>query len=141
MDKKYKYKNSFSGRLAILCSDERFVKPTIDFLNRSLGMTSCDFFILPGGPESIASKKSEILNPLKLLVDAHDIKEAILVSHEDCSYYKALYKDSSPDLVYEKQGKDLVRAMDIIKGFRPGIKTTGYYCRIKDRGSVYFEKI
>lgn len=136
----YKYDNNFSKRLAVFCSDERFIKPTVKFMDKSLNIRSCDLFILPGGPEPIASGKTEIIKRLGLLIDAHKIREVSLISHEGCGYYKKLYKNNSLDWIFKKQLEDLDKATRKIKELFPGIETKVYYCKIKDKGSVYFKR-
>ena len=43
-------KNKFSGTLAVFCSDERFVKKTLEFAYKSFGIRNCDLMSVPGGP-------------------------------------------------------------------------------------------
>ena len=61
-------KNKFSGTLAVFCSDERFVKRTMEFAYKSLGTSICDMIAVPGGPVFIADKEKSLLDGLKFLV-------------------------------------------------------------------------
>jgi hypothetical protein len=137
--KEYGYNDKFSKRLAIFCSDERFIRPTIAFLEKSLEITSCDIMVLPGGPEFIAKGSVGIIKRLELLTDAHNIQEIILISHEDCGYYKRIFKNDHPDSLYERQVTDMNTAIKVLKASFPNTAIKGYYCKIKDKKAVIFD--
>jgi hypothetical protein len=137
---KYKYNEEFSGRLAVICSDERFVGPTLKFLDEELKIESCDLIILPGGPEFIFNGEAEFLNRMDLLVKAHGIKEIILISHEDCGYYNKCFSGSAKDTIDKKILDDLKAAVKKLEELYPGSSVRGYYCEINVPGTAKFIK-
>jgi hypothetical protein len=141
MAKTYKYDKKFSGRLAVICSDERFIKPTLGFLEDELNFDSCDLMVLPGGPEFIANGEIGPLERLDLLVKAHGIKDIILISHEDCGYYNKCYNGSVKDSIDKKLIDDLKSAVIELENLYPEIKVSGFHCMISDRGTVKYKKI
>ena len=102
-----KQKNKFSGKLAIFCSDERFVKKTMEFASKVLGTRNCDLMASPGGPVFILNKDKNLLDGLKLLVEKHAIKKIALFAHYDCGYYKNKYKKFDEKELLKKQVEDV----------------------------------
>lgn len=141
MGKNYDYDENFSGRLASICSDERFVKPTLKFLDDELNIGSCDFIVIPGGPEFIANGEAGLMDRMDLLIKAHGIKEIILISHEDCGYYNKCYNGSKKDIIDKKLLDDLKTAVKKLKESYPKIEVSGFHCKINSPGSVKYIKV
>jgi len=141
MGKNYDYNENFSGRLAIICSDERFVKPTLKFLDDELNIGSCDFIVIPGGPEFIANGEAGLMDRMDLLIKAHGINEIVLVSHEDCGYYNKCYSFSAKDNIDERLLDDLKTAVIKLNASYPEIKISGFHCVINSPGTVKYVKI
>ena len=137
----YRYDNKYSGRLVVLCSDERFIRLTLKFLEDLPGIGSSDLIALPGGPEFIASGKIEPMKRMKLLIEAHGIKEIFLVSHEDCGYYNKCNIGSSKNTLDKRQADDLKIAAKKLKKLFPGSAVSGYHCRIISPGIVEYVSI
>ena len=141
MNQSYKYNENFSGRLAVICSDERFVRPTLKFLDAEINIDSCDLIVLPGGPEFISNWEPGMIDRMDLLVKAHEIKEIVLISHEDCGYYNKCYSGSAKDIITEKLLDDHKAAVKKLKESYPEVKIRGFYCMINSPGSVKYKKV
>lgn len=141
MPEEYEYTDSFSSRLAVFCSDERFVKNTIKFLKDSLGIVDCDLMIIPGGPEFIARGKEELLGRLQVLMEAHKISQIILISHGDCGYYNKCYPESQDGYISDRQVEDLKEAKRRLDILYPDSSSKGFYGRIKNPGIIEFVEI
>lgn len=66
--------------------------------------------VLPGGPEFIVNNGSNLLDHLRILVKAHQIKEIILISHSDCGYYNICLANASKGEVLRKQLDDVQKS-------------------------------
>jgi carbonic anhydrase len=141
MGKNYDYDENFSGRLASICSDERFVKPTLKFLDDELNIGSCDFIVIPGGPEFIANGEAGLMDRMDLLIKAHGIKEIVLISHEDCGYYNKCYSDCEKGLIEGKLLDDLKAGVKKLNESYPEIKISGFHCVINGPGNAGYIKI
>ena len=117
----------FSGKLAIFCSDERFIKAVMEFLNKNLNIKLCDLMVVPGGPEFVINKKNILHDRLKLLVNAHKISNIILFSHADCKFYKNKYKLLNSKMLYKQQIKDINKCRQQINKMFPRIIVKSFY--------------
>ena len=131
----------FSGKLAVFCSDERFVKPALAYLNVELKVKECDIMAVPGGPAFIAEKDKNLVKNMKFLVKAHRVKEIFLFMHEDCGYYKDRYKEMEKNGLYEKQLVDLQGSFSGLKRMFKGIKVRCYYQSMARNGVLCNEFI
>lgn len=134
------FKNKFSGKLAVFCSDERFIKATQSFLNKSLDIKQCDLMVVPGGPVFIINKEKNLLDRLKLLVNAHRITDIIIFTHFDCGYYKNCFKGLDSSLLLEKQVTDIRKCQLQLKRMFPK-KTIKSYCASINKKKIIFESI
>lgn len=110
-----KFNDTFSGNLAIFCSDERFVKATFEFLEEDLQVKTCDLLVIAGGPIFITQGEQNLIERLELLLNSHNIKTVLLISHENCGYYKHLYPNLSPLELKNLQFEDLKKALKFLK--------------------------
>lgn len=124
---RFKINNHFSGILAIFCSDERFVEINLKFLRNSLKIKQFDLITIPGGPAFLVNNELNLLERLRILVEAHGIKQIILISHYDCGYYKKSIGDSSEEKILNKQMSDIRESLHIIKKIFKDISVKGFY--------------
>lgn len=110
-----KFNDTFSGNLTIFCSDERFVKATLKFLEEELQVKTCDLLVIAGGPVFIPQEEQNIIARLNLLINSHKVKTVILISHQDCGYYKHLYPDLTSLELEKLQLEDLKRALNFLR--------------------------
>ncbi len=132
------WKDEFTGNLAIFCSDERFVNATLEFLRRHLGIDRCDLMVVAGGPAFIPKNETALMERLDLLLKAHEVKQVILIAHDDCGYYKHLHKGLPSQTLKEKQREDLLAAMTKVQA--KGIQAKAFFAFV-DSGEVVFEEV
>lgn len=132
------WRDEFSGNLAVFCSDERFVAPTFEFLQRRLDMERCDLVVVAGGPAFIVQEEVALNERLELLLKAHGIKRVALISHEDCGYYKHRYQKLTRDELKEKQLDDLRNAVSMLR--QRGLQVRAFFASVEN-GEVVFEEI
>lgn len=137
-----KFKNAFKGNLTIFCSDERFVPATLEFLSTNLRIKSLttDLLVLPGGPYFIVKKEKNLVDRLRLLIEAHKIKRLFIFTHADCGYYKKKYGEASPEKISKTQFKDIAKAAKILKKMYPDLKVVCFYANVKE-GKIVFQQI
>lgn len=128
----------FSGNLAIFCSDERFVRATLEFLNEELQVKTCDLLVVAGGPIFISKKERHLIERLDLLVNSHKVKSIILISHQDCGYYKYLYPKLSALELENLQLEDLRKALTFLK--ERDIEARAFFAYVED-DQILFRKI
>ena len=108
--------------LVVHCSDHRFQAGFYEFLNLSLDLNeNYDLLVLPGGPQCLTlveylPKLSWALAKwVRFLIDAHDLKRMILITHQDCGWYKHLpfhlFGSSDPRKHQEEDLRRVQRAM------------------------------
>lgn len=139
----YSFKDDvcFSGKLAIFCSDERFVKANLAFLKNYLKIKRSDLIVLPGGPEFIVNNKSNLLDRLTILVKAHQIEEIILISHSDCGYYNINFNSSSKEEILKKQFNDVQKAIHKLKKLFISITAYGFHAYLGDSSIIEYTQI
>ncbi|MCS7193205.1 MAG: hypothetical protein NZ937_09535 [Armatimonadetes bacterium] len=132
------WRDEFSGNLAIFCSDERFAAATLEFLRRHLEIDRCDLMVVAGGPAFIPQNETALIERLELLLKAHEIKQVIIIAHDDCGYYKHHHKRLSPQMLKEKQRDDLLTAL---KAFQAKVIRARAFFAFVENGEVIFEEI
>lgn len=131
------WKDEFSGNLAIFCSDERFVKATLEFLDEFLKFERCDLFVVAGSVAFIAQNESPLMERLELLIKAHKIKNVVLITHENCGYYKNKYSELSTEKIKKKQLEDLIFSASKLREM--GQNVLAFSVSVKD-GKIVFEE-
>lgn len=131
------FENYFSGNLVVFCSDERFVKATLELL-KEIGLSRFDLMVLPGGPLFIKENDPNLISRINTLIELHKVKDIVLVSHEDCGYYKKIYPNLNSTKVKDLQINDLKEITQKLN--RKNINAQAYYAHIRD-GKIVFEKI
>ncbi len=71
-----------------------------------------------------------IMGQLKISVDLHHIKQAILINHEECGAYGKLS-------THDRHEKDLKKAKKLVEKTYPQLKVTLFYLHLDGK----FEKI
>ncbi len=132
------WKDEFSGKLAIFCSDERFVMATLEFLRRHLDIDRCDLMVVAGGPAFIPQSETALMERLDLLLKAHEIKQVILIAHDDCGYYKHRHRSLPPQMLKEKQQEDLLAALKVFQA--KGIQAKAFFAFVES-GDIVFEEV
>ncbi|MCD4669825.1 MAG: hypothetical protein K8S14_05215 [Actinomycetia bacterium] len=137
----FEFNDHFTGRLAVFCSDERFVEANLTFLKDSLEIRRSDLMVLPGGPIFIINDEPDLLERLNILIKAHKIKQIILISHSDCSYYKINFNDLSKEEIFEKQMDDNKEAINKLERLFKDISVSAYHAQINDSKVINYTQI
>lgn len=135
----FEFNNSFSRNLAVFCSDERFTEATLSFLKNISGISKFDLISIPGGPAFISKNEPVLMDYIKLLVEEHKILRAVLISHEDCGYYKKKYIDISEKERMEQQITDLRQAVQKLKKVYSDLMINVYYAGVEKSGITFKE--
>lgn len=130
--------NRFSGNLAIFCSDERFIQATLDFLKKDLGVETSDLMVIAGGPAFILKQESSLIERLNLLIYAHQIKRVIIISHENCGYYKHHYPNLNSETLKKLQIEDLKKSLIFLK--ERGLKAQAFLAYV-EKDQIFFKEI
>ena len=137
----FKFNSHFSGNLVIFCSDERFIEANLAFLKNSLKIQGSDLMVLPGGSAFIINDEPDLMERLKILVDAHKIKKIILISHSDCSYYKKNFDDLSDQKILEKQMDDNQKAINKLEKLFKDISVNAFHAEICNSKTINYTQI
>ncbi len=130
---------------AMYCSDGRVCEQYDDFLQNGLKLPRYDRVALPGGPACLAGysqarlAEAGVLDELKFLVDAHELKRVVLIQHEDCAFYKVRLNVREQSLE-QLQRADLVRAAHMIRSVVGIEGIEGFFARRTKEG-VRFEPV
>jgi hypothetical protein len=134
--------NQFSATLLIACSDGRFEAQLDSFCKESLGLRSCDRFLVPGGIAGL-----QILSEcfyadrerITLLVTHHAIRDIICVAHEDCGYYRERYP--GVDDLLPRQLEDLRAAGEGLRYWFDGVSVELVYAKVTEDRHVQFVRV
>lgn len=128
--------------LAVTCIDYRFVADTVDLLERTTLSRMYDYSVVPGVALGLnlednpfasmkGSWRSSFLDYVQLAVELHSISKVILVSHESCGCYKAVYGDwDSPEHEVALHRDNLQKFVVTMKKLAPMLETSGYFLRL-----------
>ena len=130
---------------AVYCSDGRVGEHFDDFLHNGLKLPRYDRVALPGGPACLAGhteahlEEQGVVDELKFLVDAHELKRVVLIGHGGCAFYAQRLR--LPEKVLEPQQHiDLVKAAAFIREITGIEQVDAYFARrVADR--VAFESV
>jgi hypothetical protein len=127
--------------LVVHCSDHRFQAGLRQFLDQALGLkANYDMLAVPGGPQCLADvahlpKFAWVSRKwFRFLVEAHSLKRAILIAHQDCGWYKRLAEYEAggasgggrPDQ-RQRQEHDLRLVRDALRSDFPKLNVELYY--------------
>ena len=138
--KTFVFDDKISSIAGIFCSDERFVDASMSFLKDILKLKGFDLIVTAGGPAFISADIAVLMDNIKLLKEAHDLKRLILISHEDCRYYAKKYTNVDGGKVIMHQHKDLLDAKQKLNQLFPDIMVESYFARINGE-EIIFEQL
>lgn len=131
------FREGFSGNLAVFCSDERFVSATLEFLRYGLNIERCDLLVLPGGPAFIAEKNTAFVARVKFLLEHHNLKRILLITHEDCGHYKAREKGRAAHALHQQQDDEVRAAARLLAQECPGVRIEAFMVKREAAGFVF----
>lgn len=135
--------------LMVRCSDHRLARACEDFLEHKLLVPegSYDLVVVPGGPQFLCAidylpKFLWVgLRWMRFLVEAHEIKRVVLITHQDCGWYRHVHGATLEGArKEERQRQDLHTARVNLQGAFPGLEVNTFFARLKDPG-VAFEGV
>src|SRR5437879_9826167 len=109
--------------LMVRCSDHRLANACETFVENTLKIINYDLLVVPGGPQFLCAL--EYLPKfhwagrrwMRFLVDAHEVKRVVLITHQDCGWYRHLH--GAHEDHGERQKADLHRAAHHLKDLAP----------------------
>jgi len=102
--------------LVVSCIDFRFQKYIRDWLDKNFEDKTFDYVGVAGGTKDLDT----ILKQVDVSVRLHEIKQLVLMHHENCGAYGI---ESTP----EKHAADLLKAKEIIHKKYPKLKIDLFY--------------
>lgn len=102
--------------LVVSCIDFRFQKYIRKWLDENFGDKTFDYVGYAGGSKDMDA----IMKQLDISVKLHDIKQVVLMHHENCGAYGL---ESTP----EKHAADLLKAKKMIQEKYPHLKIDLFY--------------
>jgi hypothetical protein len=139
------YEPGHPRALAIYCSDGRFTEAVEELLHH-LGHARLDTLTMPGGPALLNPWAASILDADQIqrasqfLIRAHAIDHLVLLSHENCGYYRQKMPGRPAADVRASQTDDLRIAARALRGARPGVRVALYHAQPHE-GRVSFHPI
>lgn len=131
----------------ISCMDFRFIERIHQFFGQDQRLAGLyDHVSVAGSALSIARPKKEsdrefIIEQVRLSVELHNIREVIIVNHQDGGAYGKFDSEQSERVRHET---DLRKARQIIQEKFPGINVRLFYATLKEKGKkreIVFEEI
>ena len=133
--------------LAIFCSGGRYTRYVDEFLEGCLRHEGADWLAVPGGPAVLAGRAVEEVDEayawreIEFLVEAHTVREMVLIFHEDCGHYRRhLGTAWTPELEKSLQAGDAAVAATRVSARFPGVQVLAYR-EFVDDPAVYFEPL
>jgi hypothetical protein len=130
---------------AVFCSDGRFTHQVNDFLQHGLGLRGYDRLAIAGGPACFAGhaaahrQEEAAVFHLQFLARLHQLERLILISHQDCGFYRNFLGIAPSELLPRKRA-DLGIAAQRVRQATPQLKVEGYLARLRN-AEVWFEKV
>lgn len=131
---------------AVYCSDGRIGNQVDDFMQNGLDLPLYDRLALPGGPASLASHTEThvpsqgVVDELKFLVDAHELKHVVLIAHQSCAFYANRLALPEPFLE-QQQRIDLLKAKQFIKRITNIEHIETYFAKRHGERKLVFERV
>jgi len=136
----YLFDGTITGNAAVFCSDERFIDESMSFIKYSLNIKSFDLIVTAGGCTFINADTEALMDNLRFLVKEHNVERLVLISHQDCKYYKKKFQDADDKTIIASQLQDLQSAKTKLEKLFPGICTETYFAFIEE-GKILFREI
>jgi carbonic anhydrase len=112
--------------LIVSCIDFRFQKYIRDWTDKNLPDKTFDVIAYAGSTKELET----VLKQIELSIKLHDVKQIVLMHHEECGAYGA---ESTP----ERHARDLKKARQAILATHPQIQFHLYYLHLDGT----FEKV
>lgn len=131
--------------LVICCSDGRFHASIVEFVDHAVS-DRADMVAVPGGPAILDPWNSSFdearvfESALRLFLEHHDLKQAWLIAHENCSYYRLKHPGLDKLGLEQRQRQDLRRGAEILRERAARLEPRLRYARLVD-GRVRFEAV
>jgi hypothetical protein len=133
------------GAAAVYCSDGRFGEQVDDLLLNTLKLPRYDRLVVPGGAACLAGhfatyrEEEGVAEQLRFLLTVHEVRQVILIAHQDCAYYTQWLH--VPALQLEaRQREDLGKAVRHVKRFGSDLEVQAYFAR-RQGDRVSFERV
>jgi vacuolar-type H+-ATPase subunit H len=138
-----------SDTLVVWCSDPRFQEAFQHFVEQELKLKIYDPLIVPGSSqmisfhESVPKFSTAFLHYVKFLVKEHNLKNAVVIMHEDCAWYKIFvtrFTTLKGDAKYQ-QVQDMLVTKHLFKEEFPELKVRLFYAAITPEKKATFSEI
>lgn len=133
--------------LALHCSDGRFTH-AVDSLVTSLGHPTYDIMAMPGGAALLDISSASMIEVeatragTSFLIQGHKIKNAFLLAHAGCGFYRRRYAGLTIEKIAERQTRDIKAAAAWLGKTHPGVKLYAFLAfPDKAKGHVEFSPI
>ena len=144
-DSRLPYDHARIGAAAIYCSDGRVGDHFDDFLQHGLGLPRYDRVALPGGAARLARNARThleargVLDELRFLVEAHQLRRVVLIAHEGCAFYHVRLRMEGAHMEHA-QRSDLAWAAAYARRIEGLTDVQAYFARLAN-GGVRFEPV
>ena len=105
--------------LVVACIDFRFQKYIKDWLEKNFQNKTYDYVGFAGSTKNLET----IMGQLDISVRLHQIKEVVLIHHEECEAYGA-------ESTHDRHAEDLKKAKQIISTKYPDIQVSLFYIHL-----------
>ncbi len=128
----------------IRCSDHRLARACEDFVEDTLLIPDYDLLVVPGGPQFLSALNymPKFLwagqRWMRFLIDAHEVKRVVLITHQDCGWYKRLHGMNEDHA--DRQKADLLDAAVHLRELDPALRVDCFYASL-ETGEVKFSAI
>jgi carbonic anhydrase len=122
------YKDAHHCEAAVItCVDFRFQDIYRKGITEVFGITDYDLWAFPGAAKNFVSPAEQefaaamIAKIQAVSVGLHNIKQLVILSHEDCGGYGGRKSFQSCEVEYNKHAEDLQAAKEMLQEHFPGI--------------------
>ncbi len=147
------WKHEFPRTLVVACSDGRLQGSTDEFLEESLGVIDYDRLYSPGGAGALAVGNGafncdQLRRELKLLTDAHQTEQIVLLFHGAdstgpdlavCAHYQRILPGASRYQISMQQHADAAEAISVVSEIAPKVSIRVYCAQVRSDNSVHFD--
>ncbi len=133
------------GAAAVYCSDGRFGEQVDELLFNTLNLPRYDRLVVPGGAACLAGhfatyrEEEGVAEQLKFLLAVHEVRQVVLIAHQDCAYYTK-WLHVPPLHLEARQREDLGKAVRHVKRFGRDLEVSAYFAR-REGDRVSFERV
>jgi hypothetical protein len=133
------------GAGVVFCSDGRFADQVNDLMQNGLGLYGYDRLAIAGGPTCFAGhfaayrEEEGAVSHLQFLARLHGLRRLVLISHENCGFYRDFLRVREMDLL-DRMRADLASAARRVHVATPQLKVEAYLARLSN-ADVWFETV